>query len=206
MFRKSWSLFAKSYASTVRTYMDIAFQSDPDSVYRIEFELFGKKAPTAVENFAKLCTGEQSIPAQPAMETIGQPGFRDQYLPQLSYKGSSMHRVVPGYLVQGGDLVSDEGTEQLSIFGPTFEAPDETSQSVFDQEGLVGTAVSAPNLNGSQFFIVTNPKGAAHLNGTCICFGKVVKGMEVVKAMESLPLGFDGRPVDEVKIVAAGEL
>lgn len=206
MLRKSLPRWAKSYSSTVRTYMDLSFRSDPNTVHRIEFELFGKKAPTAVENFAKLCTGEQSLPVQPAVEALGQPGFRDQFLPQLNYKGSSFHRVVPKFLVQGGDLVSGAGTEQLSIFGPTFDAPDETAQSVFDQAGLVGTAVSAPHLNGSQFFITTNPKGAPHLNGTCICFGKVVKGMEVIQAMEEGELSFDGRPLDEVTVVGSGEL
>jgi cyclophilin family peptidyl-prolyl cis-trans isomerase len=200
--RCSWR-FAKSYTSTVRTWMDVSIGGDAPR--RIEFELFGKQCPTAVENFAKLCTGENVIPPVAAKEGASQPGFADQYLPQLTFKQSSFHRVHKGFLVQGGDIVTDKGHDQLSVFGDTFDAPDETKASVFNKAGLLGTAVSAPHLNGSQFFILTAKEGAPHLNGTCICFGRVSKGMDVVEEMQQLETSFDGRPLKEVRIVECGE-
>ncbi|CUE63656.1 cyclophilin type peptidyl-prolyl cis-trans isomerase, putative, partial [Bodo saltans] len=106
-----------------------------DAPRRIEFELFGKQCPTAVENFAKLCTGENVIPPVAAKEGIAQAGFTDQYLPQLTFEHSSFHRVQKGFLVQGGDVVSDQGLNQLSIFGDTFDAPEETKSSVFNKAG-----------------------------------------------------------------------
>lgn len=194
---------AKSYNTTVRTWMEVSIGGAAPR--RLEFELFGKQCPTAVENFAKLCTGENVIPPVSAKDGIAQPGFTDQYLPQLTFENSSFHRVHKGFLVQGGDVVSDKGHSQLSVFGDTFDAPEETKSSVFDKAGLLGTAVSAPHLNGSQFFILTAKNGAPHLNGTCICFGRVVKGLDVVRDIESLETHYDGRPLKEVKIVSSGE-
>lgn len=203
MRRCAW-VFAKAYNTTLSAFIDVSIGSAAPQ--RIEFELFGKKCPTAVENFVKLCTGENRLPVLPAKDLISQGGFEDQYLPQLSYEGSSFHRVVKGFAIQGGDVVSEKGTDQLSIYGETFDAPDETKSSTFSAAGLLGTAVSAPHLNGSQFFIVTAKNGAPHLNGTCICFGRVAKGMNVVQEIEALETHADGRPTQPVKIVSCGEL
>jgi cyclophilin family peptidyl-prolyl cis-trans isomerase len=170
---------------------------------RVEFELFGKKCPMAVENFAKLCSGENVIPPSEAMHSIGDSGFADQYLPQLHYKGTDFHRVVPNFIVQGGDLTGSDGLSQLSVFGPTFDAPEETMRSKFDRRGLLGTAVSAPHLNGSQFFVLLAER-APHLDATCICFGRVVKGIDIFDEVQKLPLGFDGRPRTRVSVVGCG--
>ena len=171
---------------------------------RIEFELFAKKCPVAVENFARLCSGDSVIPLTPAREGIDDPNYADQLKPQLTYENSSFHRIMRGLFVQGGDLVSDRGVDQLSVFGETFDAPQETQQSNFDTAGLLGTAVSAPHLNGSQFFIVTAPKGLPHLNKTCICFGRVTKGLDSIREMEQLSVDRLGRPQVECRIVKAG--
>ncbi|KEG10598.1 putative cyclophilin-like protein [Trypanosoma grayi] len=189
-------------ASAGRVFMDVAIGSH--SPKRIEYELFSK-CPVASENFLKLCTGENVLPRVPSTTGLGDMSFGDQFLPQLTYKKSTFHRVQRGYLIQGGDIVSGRGTGQLSIYGETFDAPEEVSASVFDQRGLVGTAVSAPHLNGSQFFILT-AKEAPHLNGTCICFGRVVKGLDVVEAIERLPLDPTGFPSERVAIVDCGKL
>ncbi|EKF28442.1 cyclophilin-like protein, putative [Trypanosoma cruzi marinkellei] len=190
-------------ASAGRVFMDVAIGSC--SPKRIEYELFTRKCPVAVENFLKLCTGENVLPRVPSTTGMGDPSFGDQFLPQLTYKNSTFHRVHKGYLIQGGDIVSGQGTEQLSIYGETFDAPDEVTSSVFDQRGLVGTAVSAPHLNGSQFFILT-AKEAPHLNGTCICFGRVVKGFDAVEEIERVPLTPSGFPSRRVTIVDCGRL
>jgi cyclophilin family peptidyl-prolyl cis-trans isomerase len=183
--------------------MDVVI-GDKTNIHRIEFELFAKKCPVAVENFARLCTGDSVIPAKPAHEGLEEANFADQLKPQLTYENSSFHRIAKGLLVQGGDLMSDSGFHQCSVFGDSFDAPQETAQSTFEAPGLLGTAVSAPHLNGSQFFIVTSEKGLPHLNGTCICFGKVTKGLDVVRTMENLPVDRLGRPRVECRIVKAG--
>ncbi|CCW65637.1 unnamed protein product [Phytomonas sp. EM1] len=182
-------------------FMDISIgRKDPR---RVTFELFYKKCPVASENFLKLCTGENVLPQVSSVEGLGNPSFGDQFLPQLTYRGTTFHRVCQGYLVQGGDIVSDRGTEQLSIYGETFDAPKEVQESVFDRKGLLGTAVSAPHLNGSQFFILT-ANGAPHLNGTCICFGRVVDGWDVIETMERISVRPDGFPSERIEVVHCG--
>lgn len=183
--------------------MDIAIGQQPPR--RVAIELFHKKCPIAAENFLKLCTGENVLPPVSSIDGIGEPAFRDQFLPQLTYRNTSVHRVCKGYLVQGGDVVSGKGTEQLSIYGETFDAPEEVRVSKFDRKGLVGTAVSAPHLNGSQFFILTADQ-APHLDGTCICFGRVVDGWAVVEDIEALPLTPAGEPSERVVVVECGKL
>ncbi|KAK7196160.1 cyclophilin 10 [Novymonas esmeraldas] len=184
-------------------FMDIAIGRRPPR--RVSFELFTKKCPIAAENFLKLCTGENVLPPVSSIDGIGEPSFRDQFLPQLTYRNSTVHRVCRGYLVQGGDIVSDKGTGQLSIYGDTFDAPEEVRASRFDRKGLLGTAVSAPHLNGSQFFILTADK-APHLDGTCICFGRVVDGWDVVDEIEAIPLTAAGEPAERVVVVECGKL
>ncbi|RNF24871.1 cyclophilin-like protein [Trypanosoma conorhini] len=190
-------------ASAGRAFMEVAI--GPGSPRRIEYELFTRKCPVAAENFLKLCTGENVLPRVPSTAGLGDPAFGDQFLPQLTYRGSTFHRVHRGYLVQGGDIVGGAGTGQLSIYGDTFDAPEEVRAAVFDQRGLVGTAVSAPHLNGSQFFILT-AEAAPHLNGTCICFGRVVRGYDVVEAIERVPLAPSGFPAQRVVVVECGKL
>jgi cyclophilin family peptidyl-prolyl cis-trans isomerase len=202
MIRSVGRLLAKAYSPPNRAFMEVVIGGANPS--RIEFELFAKKYPVAVENFARLCSGDSVIPASPTREAIEDGSFADQLKPQLTYENSSFHRIMKGLLVQGGDLVSDDGFHQCSVFGETFDAPQETAQSTFDVAGLLGTAVSAPHLNGSQFFIVTSPTGLPHLNGTCICFGRVIKGLETIQKMEGLPVDRRGKPTVECRIVKAG--
>ena len=177
-----------------------------DDVRRVTFELFPDKAPMAVENFLKLCTGEMVIKREPTHTGLAtNPQFRDQFKAQLHYKNSRFHRIVPKFIVQGGDIVGHSGENQLSIYGRTFEAPEETKASIFDKRGLLGTAVSAPNMNGSQFFILTANE-APHLNKTCINFGRVASGMDVIDSIEAAPLMGMGRPAFDIRIVNCGVL
>lgn len=171
--------------------------------FRLEYELFGKQCPMAVENFAKLCSGEAVLPAQSAAEHMSDPGWKDQFEPQLHYQGSTLHRIVPGFTVQGGDLATLDGTgEMSSVFGPTFDAPGELGVVPFSKAGLLGTAVSAPHLNGSQFFILTAPQ-AKHLDGTCICFGRVSKGLDaLMRHIQHMPIDWNGMPLNHTLAVA----
>ena len=149
---------------------------------RIVFELFQDVVPKTAENFKQLCTG------------VTQGG---QF---LGYKNSKFHRVIPRFMLQGGDFTRHNGTGGRSIYGEKFA--DENFKLKHTTAGLLSMANAGPNTNGSQFFITTVP--CSWLDGKHVVFGKVVSGMELVKEIESLG-SESGAVRGEVKIVDCGE-
>ena len=113
-------------------------------------ELFADKAPVTVNNFVFLA----------------QQGY---------YNGTTFHRVLDGFMAQGGDPTGT-GTG-----GPGYQFEDEVSDLTFDKPGLLAMANSGPNTNGSQFFITYAP--TPHLNGLHTIFGEVIEGMDVVNGI-----------------------
>eukprot|EP00088_Acartia_fossae_P016053 TRINITY_DN18958_c0_g1_i2.p1 TRINITY_DN18958_c0_g1~~TRINITY_DN18958_c0_g1_i2.p1 ORF type:complete len:172 (-),score=16.18 TRINITY_DN18958_c0_g1_i2:103-618(-) len=152
---------------------------------RIVMELFDSVVPKTAENFRVLCGGEPKVPV------VGNPP---------RYKGTKFHRIIPGFMCQGGDTTRGNGTGGQSIYGAKF--PDENFQLKHTGEGILSMANAGRDTNGSQFFITT--VATPHLDGRHVVFGKVVEGMNVVKAMEKQGSG-DGTPKTEVKIVECGE-
>jgi len=133
---------------------------------RISFELFNDVTPKCAENFRSLCCGEQK----------GSQGKK------LHFKRSALHRVIPQFMLQGGDFTNGDGTGGESIYGPVFN--DENFKLRHDIPGLLSMANAGPNTNGSQFFITT--VACDWLDGKHTVFGKVIDGMNVVKKIESL--------------------
>ena len=137
----------------------------------IQVELFSKETPKTVENFVGLA----------------KKGY---------YKGVIFHRVIDDFMIQGGDPTGT-GRGGASFWGGKFQ--DEIVPSlVFDKEGLIAMANSGPNTNGSQFFITLVP--TPWLNGHHTIFGKVIAGMDVVKAIGKVPKNKMDRPLKDVVI------
>ena len=114
----------------------------------------------------------------------------------VSYKGSIFHRIIKDFMIQGGDVMSSDGTGSISIYGEKFE--DEGFPYSHDRAGLLSMANSGPDTNGSQFFITTN--SCTHLDGKHVVFGEVINGYETVKQMEVVPTDNNDKPFENVSI------
>jgi peptidyl-prolyl isomerase D len=167
-----------------RCFFDITIDRKP--VGRIVFELFADVVPRTAENFRALCTGEK--------------GMSRSLIP-LHYRGSTFHRVIKGFMIQGGDFTAGDGTGGESIYGAKFE--DENFKLRHTTPMFLSMANSGPNTNGSQFFITTSTP--SHLDGKHVVFGRVLKGQDVVRTIENIPIK-DDKPTKTVLIFNSGEI
>ncbi|XP_021738478.1 peptidyl-prolyl cis-trans isomerase CYP40-like [Chenopodium quinoa] len=171
-----------------RCYLDVSIGDELEG--RIVVELYNDVVPKTAENFRALCTGEKGIGPH-----TGVP---------LHYKGCRFHRVVKSFMIQGGDISAGDGTGGESIYGLKFE--DENFELKHERKGMLSMANSGPNTNGSQFFITTTR--TPHLDGKHVVFGRVIKGMGVVRSIEHVNSDDDDeeRPSKDVVIVDCGEI
>lgn len=171
-----------------RVFFDIEINGEKAG--RIQMELFKTSFPKTVENFRALCTGEKG------MGKSGKP---------LHYKGSIFHRVIPGFMCQGGDFTNGNGTGGESIYGGKFD--DEWYENevyiTHNTPGLLSMANSGINTNGSQFFITTDK--CKWLDCRHVVFGQVEFGWDIVKAIQDCG-STSGQTSKKVIIADCGEL
>ena len=151
---------------------------------KIVFGLFGKDVPRTAHNFKAICHDNLKS------KSTGKP---------LSYTGSSFHRIIPNFMIQGGDFTNHNGTGGESVYGAKFE---DENFNVKHDIGVLSMANAGPNTNGSQFFITTAQTG--WLDGRHTVFGRVLSGMDTVKAVEKVGTG-SGKPSAKVVIEACEE-
>lgn len=161
--------------ATPNVFMDISIGGEAPK--RAVFELYDSVTPKTCRNFRELCTGQN--------------GF--------GYKDSKFHRVIKGFMIQGGDFTRGNGTGGKSIYGEKFA--DENFQKKHNVVGLLSMANAGKNTNGSQFFVTTSCP--AHLDGKHVVFGKCLN-YEVIEAIEANPCGGGDKPIKDVKIVDCG--
>ena len=138
---------------------------------------FAAGTPSTVANFIKLA----------------QAGF---------YDGTKFHRVIKGFMIQGGDPLSKDDAKQAQwgTGGPGYQFADEIGTDNRNNIGTIAMANAGPNTNGSQFFI--NTADNTFLNTKHTVFGKVTVGMDVVRAIETTPIGQNDRPIEPMVITS----
>jgi len=170
-----------------QVFFDIAIGNEGDAVEetksgKVYFELFTKKVPKTAENFRALCVGDKGD--------------------GLHYIGNTFHRVIKGFMAQGGDITAQNGTGGKSIYGGKFD--DEQIWYPHTHKGVLSMANAGPNTNGSQFFILFG--ATPHLNEKHTVYGRIIKGYDVIEMMEANPTASGDKPLKDVKIVSCGEL
>ncbi|KAF8405084.1 hypothetical protein HHK36_009981 [Tetracentron sinense] len=215
-----------------RCFLDITIGGELEG--RLVIELYSDVVPKTVENFRALCTGEKGIGPNTGVPlhykvslslslsfflffsfldleflflcariTNWPPAFY-QFANDSSnpFQGICFHRILKGFMIQGGDISAGNGTGGESIYGLKFE--DENFELKHERKGMLSMANSGPNTNGSQFFITTTR--TPHLDGKHVVFGKVVKGMGVVRSIEHVTTGDGDDHTLDVVIVDCGEI
>ncbi|SGZ18638.1 BQ5605_C020g09194 [Microbotryum silenes-dioicae] len=169
------AIFRRGLSTARSIFFDVTKNGEP--LGRIEFKLYDDVVPKTARNFRELATGQNGY----------------------GYANSGFHRVIPNFMLQGGDFTRHNGTGGKSIYGEKFA--DENFKIKHTKPGLLSSANAGPNTNGSQFFITTVP--CSWLDGKHVVFGEVVTGLDIVKKIEAE--GTDsGKTKSKITIAACG--
>jgi len=173
-----------TYSNPV-VFFDISIGGMPAG--RMKFELYADRVPRTAENFRQFCTGEHK-------DAQGRP---------MGYKGCAFHRVIHGFMIQGGDFLNGDGTGSISIYGGQFA--DENFDVKHTSPGLLSMANSGKNTNGCQFFITC--ARTEFLDNKHVVFGRIMggEGHAILKKIENLPTDEADRPRMKVEITQCGE-
>jgi cyclophilin family peptidyl-prolyl cis-trans isomerase len=154
---------------------------------RVTIELFNDVVPRTAENFRSLCTGERGM-------SDGCPLF---------FKGIPFHRIVPNFVIQGGDVKFKDGRGTTSIFGYPFYDESFEGKAGKHLSGTIAMSSSGPNQNGSQFFI--NMRDSPHLNGRFVVCGQILTGWDTLQEVSRMGSRC-GTPLQKVWVAESGQL
>ena len=157
-------------AHRARAWLDVAIGGRP--ARRITFELYSDVLPRTCENFRALCAGDRGA--------------------RLTYAGSTFHRVIRNFMIQGGDFTRGDGTGGESVYGEKFA--DEGFPHKHDAAHVLSMANAGPDTNGSQFFVTL--RATPHLDGKHVVFGRVAAGGDVVDAIARVAVDASDAPVE----------
>lgn len=164
---------------TEKVFFDLSHGDE--SLGRITFGLYGETTPKTVRNFVELSTGQN--------------GF--------GYKDSIFHRVINGFMIQGGDFTEGNGRGGKSIYGERFE--DENFINKHKPLGMsLSMANAGPNTNGGQFFVTLS--ATPWLDGKHVVFGEVLEGEDIVRQIGAVETSGSDKPMKDVRIVDSGKL
>lgn len=173
-YQKMILFFFSQGSVNPKVFIEFGFKNKSKKLGKIEFELFENIVPRTVENFMSLITHKH--------------GF--------GYKKSKLHRIIPKFVIQGGDFDNRGG---YSIYGKYFE--DEGFSLKHDTAGLLSMANCGPNTNGSQFFITLDY--TPWLDGKHVIFGRIINGMNIASQIEKYGTT-SGEPKDKIYIINCG--
>ena len=151
---------------------------------KVVIELFDEDVPLTCNNFRHLCSN----------------GIKNKKTP--AYKNTKINCVIKNFMIQGGDVINNNGTSGYSIYGKYFD--DENFNLKHNQEGLISMANCGKDKNNSQFFILTKRNGCEQLDNKYVVFGIIISGYDIIKNIENVKVDNNNKPVNECYISNCG--